>query len=352
MDDFEICPACQRKNTSDVTHCIYCGTLLKASIPKHTVTTKGVQITPPGSAPQVAGCAQLQEQLADDSIALLVVGSSEPLIIHHLTSVVFGRGESPPGVEFVDLAQISDMVLGISRQHARITRENSAYWLEDMHSTNGTWLNRKRLVPGIPYSLAVNDTIWFGPIKLSVCFKSEQIAAEKSRSPKEMTITLYPRNTLALPLQPLSPDYLLNYVAPYLEALAVMQQALDKCRERTAVPIHIRDIHDQHQSIAIHLDDANEIISLVNTFINPWRDEHFNALQASDESESDATELLIKELAELLAQALAPNLPETALTACTQTIIPALHTLAASPLDMAPGNGQKETSTFDVQPEK
>lgn len=33
----------------------------------------------------------------------------------------------------------------ISRHHARITREGDSFWLEDCGSTNGTFLNEKRI---------------------------------------------------------------------------------------------------------------------------------------------------------------------------------------------------------------
>lgn len=33
----------------------------------------------------------------------------------------------------------------LSRQHIRIYRLNDDYWLEDLHSKNGTWLNRERV---------------------------------------------------------------------------------------------------------------------------------------------------------------------------------------------------------------
>lgn len=345
MDNFQICPACQRKNTGDVIHCIYCGTSLKASGSPKTITTKGVHITPADSAVQASGCAKVYAQLSEDSLALLVEKAEEPVIINHVTSVILGRGEQPPGVEFVDLAEISDMILGISRQHARIIRGDGIFWLEDMHSTNGTWLNRKRLVPGVPYSLATNDAVWFGPVKLTVCFRNGQDVVEKPRPVREMTITLQSRNTLALPMQPLSPDYLLKYVAPYMDALAVMQQVIDDCQGKTAVPIRIYHIKDQHQAIIIHLEEANEVISLVDTFITPWRDTHFHTLQTSDQA--DIIKLL-KELADLLAQALTPNLSETAHDACTKAILPALHTLATSQLDLIPNNDPKETNTLSA----
>ncbi len=49
----------------------------------------------------------------------------------------------------------------VSRRHARLTRQASAYVLEDLGSTNGTFVNGKRLVA--PYTLRPGDEIRIGP---------------------------------------------------------------------------------------------------------------------------------------------------------------------------------------------
>lgn len=50
----------------------------------------------------------------------------------------------------------------ISRQHARITRQGSLMVIEDMGSTNGTFVNGMRLTS--PHTLANNDTISLGDV--------------------------------------------------------------------------------------------------------------------------------------------------------------------------------------------
>ena len=49
---------------------------------------------------------------------------------------------------------------GISRRHARLTREGESYMLEDLDSSNGTYLNDKRLTARVP--LMSGDKIRFG----------------------------------------------------------------------------------------------------------------------------------------------------------------------------------------------
>ncbi|NPA93358.1 MAG: FHA domain-containing protein [Chloroflexi bacterium] len=49
----------------------------------------------------------------------------------------------------------------VSRRHARLNRQADAYVLEDLGSTNGTFVNGKRLVA--PYTLRPGDEIRIGP---------------------------------------------------------------------------------------------------------------------------------------------------------------------------------------------
>jgi len=51
----------------------------------------------------------------------------------------------------------------VSRKHARIVRRNGAYFIEDLGSTNGTFVNRgRRLLPGTPQVLNAGDEIIVG----------------------------------------------------------------------------------------------------------------------------------------------------------------------------------------------
>lgn len=61
----------------------------------------------------------------------------------------------------------------ISRRHFKIDFADGVYTIEDMASTNGTWLNDKRLKAHIPYALYHNDTIRAAGIILSVQIKED-----------------------------------------------------------------------------------------------------------------------------------------------------------------------------------
>lgn len=55
-----------------------------------------------------------------------------------------------------------------SRQHALINYESGALTIEDLNSTNGTFVNRMRVHPGQKRPLQVNDVIQIGTVHLKV----------------------------------------------------------------------------------------------------------------------------------------------------------------------------------------
>ena len=74
-----------------------------------------------------------------------------------------GRWDADGGIfPDVDL-DTDDPEAKVSRRHARITVNNGQYFLEDLGSTNGTFVNRgKRLIPGQRQALCDGDEIIVG----------------------------------------------------------------------------------------------------------------------------------------------------------------------------------------------
>lgn len=71
----------------------------------------------------------------------------------------------------VGRARDCDYVLdysAISRQHARCTSDQQGVYIEDLGSTNGTFVNGRRLAVGEPYRLRAGDEISFGKVCLWV----------------------------------------------------------------------------------------------------------------------------------------------------------------------------------------
>jgi serine/threonine-protein kinase len=74
-----------------------------------------------------------------------------------------GRWDADGGIfPDVDLDQ-DDPEAKVSRRHARIVREGGRFYIEDLGSTNGTFINRgRRLLPGNRHPLNSGDEIIVG----------------------------------------------------------------------------------------------------------------------------------------------------------------------------------------------
>jgi pSer/pThr/pTyr-binding forkhead associated (FHA) protein len=83
--------------------------------------------------------------------------------------VVVGR-EDPISDIFpdLDLTDLGGMDKGVSRKHAVIHRSGSDYTVEDMGSTNGTFVNKKKIAPHAPQAIKPGDEVRFGKLALSV----------------------------------------------------------------------------------------------------------------------------------------------------------------------------------------
>jgi pSer/pThr/pTyr-binding forkhead associated (FHA) protein len=55
-----------------------------------------------------------------------------------------------------------------SRQHALISFEEGTLSLEDLNSSNGTYLNRNRIYPGQKTAIKVGDVIQIGTVQMKV----------------------------------------------------------------------------------------------------------------------------------------------------------------------------------------
>ena len=84
-----------------------------------------------------------------------------------------GRLDRSAGVfPHIDLEGDGGHSAGVSRRHLRILRQPDGYFVEDLGSINGTFLNRRRLSPGAPAELKDGDELRLGNIVLRVVLGS------------------------------------------------------------------------------------------------------------------------------------------------------------------------------------
>ncbi len=89
-----------------------------------------------------------------------------------LKPTVLGRGAPTDPNAFVDLTELGAVKCGVSRQHCQIRREGQRLILQDLGSTNHTFLNHYKLVPRRDYVVRHCDQVMIGTLELVVAFSN------------------------------------------------------------------------------------------------------------------------------------------------------------------------------------
>jgi hypothetical protein len=110
--------------------------------------------------------------MPSSGIAVYFVGESKPITTLDMDDFVLGRQVTGASDDIVDLSQYGGLEMGVSRRHVWIRKTVIGYELVDLNSTNGTWLNEKRLVPNKSYPLNSGDQIRLGQMLLIVLFQT------------------------------------------------------------------------------------------------------------------------------------------------------------------------------------
>jgi pSer/pThr/pTyr-binding forkhead associated (FHA) protein len=105
-------------------------------------------------------------------LALLVKESGARLSAPRQPEFIIGRSDPVRGIfPDVDVTPAGEDTHGVSRRHARLFYRDGQYFLEDLNSTNFTFLNRQRLQPGQPYPIKDGDEIRVGLLALQVAIQ-------------------------------------------------------------------------------------------------------------------------------------------------------------------------------------
>jgi len=84
------------------------------------------------------------------------------------TEIIVGREDPVSGIfPGIDLTDHGGDEGGVSRQHARIFAQGTQVFIEDLNSTNYTYINQQKLTPGQPHPLNSGDEVRFGRVKLT-----------------------------------------------------------------------------------------------------------------------------------------------------------------------------------------
>lgn len=99
---------------------------------------------------------------------MLKVADSRQLISVQLADrLIIGR-DGPHRHPDIDVSRVADHRSGVSRWHAAFLYEDATLSIEDLNSTNGTFINGYHLESGKIYRLRNGDEIQLGRLRLIV----------------------------------------------------------------------------------------------------------------------------------------------------------------------------------------
>ncbi len=158
------CPFCNSVYPEGTLFCEECGSYL----------TAGDEQATEGLGVQEAAEARQGRRPSSTSFATLVLSieGGGRIELPLSREVILGRLDaSRAAFPDVDLTSEDGADKGVSRRHARISRQDDQVFIEDLDSLNGTFLNAQRLVPQVPYPLQDGDQIQLGKLVLAINLK-------------------------------------------------------------------------------------------------------------------------------------------------------------------------------------
>jgi hypothetical protein len=173
----QFCPACKNLNGAEAVFCIYCGASLAHAA--------GDTTTPERMGTDLDFLSQVIEKAHLDSlaipergVALYLSDSSKAICVVDEVDFILGRTLGVPGKDkVVDLTPYDAYESGVSKRHARLYKTPDGYQIMDLGSTNGTWLNRQKLIPNRAYFLFSGACIYLGRLCLYMTYQKVEAKA-------------------------------------------------------------------------------------------------------------------------------------------------------------------------------
>jgi pSer/pThr/pTyr-binding forkhead associated (FHA) protein len=98
---------------------------------------------------------------------LVVASSGAEIPLPAATEILIGREDPVSGIfPEVDLTPHDGEAGGVSRRHAKLVVDGGDYSVEDLDSTNFTFVNKQKLSPGVRQALNDGDELRCGRVVL------------------------------------------------------------------------------------------------------------------------------------------------------------------------------------------
>ena len=172
-----ICPSCGFKNRLGDLVCRNCGRMLAQGIDPQTRKLRtdemeAVDTDPSKAASKVPNLPEAQFHFPEGAaISLRLKEVKDPLIYEIQDTLLMGRyDKSTDTSPDIDMHRFAGYLLGVSRQHAKLHREGDNLFLEDLGSSNGTFLNGRRLGSHEKRMVPNESRIGLGDLHFTIAF--------------------------------------------------------------------------------------------------------------------------------------------------------------------------------------
>ncbi|MSP12647.1 MAG: FHA domain-containing protein [Chloroflexi bacterium] len=163
---FITCSACGSQQMAGQAYCDECGASLSGAA-RGTSPAASV-VSPAPSMPSTPIPMPMAPPAPLGQPRLVVAGSQATINLAGRDDNLIGRTDPVSNIyPEVDLTPHGGEDGGVSRRHARITHQGGQWMVEDLNSTNGTFLNGQRLAPVRPQPLKDGDALRLGKVQLS-----------------------------------------------------------------------------------------------------------------------------------------------------------------------------------------
>jgi len=193
----QVCGNCGKVNPESESYCTACGHALSGE--RTVASTQPLNITGLPQPQLRWGTAFFEDRM----ILQLEIKGTDQMIQHELgLDCVVGRTHEDV-VPDLDLAPFNALEHGVSRRHARLTRQSLTVMVQDLGSVNGTFLNGTRLVPFQPRVLRHDDELVLGRLALRVSFLRGVVARPEPGGPPQQEVLASEEPLISPPGAPL-----------------------------------------------------------------------------------------------------------------------------------------------------
>ena len=166
-----ICPNCQHENTNGSVFCAECGEQLDGveTLVTQAITEDQISEDLRNQAPR----PEAEATPANRWLSLHLMDSGKIMPLASRNEFTLGRlSEGQPIMPDIDLTAYQAYASGVSRLHAVVKRDESNVVVMDLGSSNGTYLNGRRLTPHTEERLSHGDIVALGKLKIQILLRN------------------------------------------------------------------------------------------------------------------------------------------------------------------------------------